>query len=344
MFSLGGFSPIEWYLSWIAIAYAAGVVFSRRYGLLAGATFFWIAFSGLRMFASPGVPFPHDEEIWNASFQGDAAASLASIALCLFAISVFETKNWIAVFNWLAVANAVTIFACKFFYIEPTGLLANPSMSGCLSAALLPLFFHRESRLNLLWMLLVHASVFVSAQSQPIGLFFVPIGLRLIQKRCWKTLGAAVIASFIVGVLIAGHDLFDSNGRMTVWKLAFPFWWKTANPFLGIGLGSFWHVGPWLTLHRFWQPFLWLHSDWLQVLFESGILGLALVTSLFCQAVYFAKNNTVLCISLLTYGAWAIANFPLHNPISALLGVFLMHESLGKAQAKKNILRPNFEE
>lgn len=340
MFSLEGFQPNLSYWIWIGFALLMSIRVARTYGWLSSVTFAWFSFSALRIFAAPISPYVHEEEIWNSSLSQASACAFIGVVLVCSCIQMFTVRAWIFIFNLVAILNSFLILGGLPFG-APYGLLFNASMSGCLNAVLFPLFFERDGKVPILSAIVIPLSVLATQKNQPIALLFFSLGVVLIKRRHWKELALAIAASFLTGLLLIGHMFGNSEGRTEVWTLAFNFFRDHANPFLGTGLGTFYYIGPWLTLKPFGQGFLWLHSDWLQIGFECGAIGLVLMALLFFRACYRSRGNLVLSTSLLTFGAFGIANFPLHNPISACLGAFLLHWALVKAPREKHTLRQN---
>lgn len=319
MFSVNGWPMDLAYWTWIALAGVVALHTWIKYGLPSGVLFGWTAFSALRIFAAPTSPYAGEEPIWNASFSLAAASSLAFIWIVL---SVAE-KIQLKLFKFVAIVNTLLLFMNE-------GLLANNSMSGCLSACLIP-FSPIAGTVGAL----------IARQSQPVALLFIVLGLRLIRRRRFFKLAVAIAASVVVGSLLSRHALFDPHGREQVWADAWSFFCAHDNPFLGAGLGAFYYIGPWLTVEKYHMGFVWLHSDWFQILFEEGIVGVIAAFIVFTQALYKSRRNEKLFAALFAYGAFGIANFPLHNPITALLGATLFVAALAKAPKEKRTLRQN---
>ena len=242
--------------------------------------------------------------------------SSASHSLLFFLMCVLCAENiGLELFPWIAVLNA----GVMFFYSKD-GMLLNASMSGCFQACILPLA-------TLPVQIILVASILYSGKNQPIALMFVALGLYQIRRRKWKSLVLAVMASCVCGKLLvhgSTASFLNSDGRTDVWRLAFDFFADQVNPFTGAGLGSFYVVGPELTMPVFHQPFLYLHSDWLQIGFEMGFLGLVTIGMLGFWTVYRVRKDEILFTSLMLFLCFGLANFPLHNPVSALFGAVLM--------------------
>lgn len=346
MFSISGYSADAWYYSWILITGLVSLFIYRIYGFISALTFAYVCYSGLRLFAVGTSPYANELEIWNASLSLSAAAALSGIGLSIIAVRAIGDSQWKNIWK---IASVLSAFQLIFGVLtnpatDANGFFANTSMGGCFLAAILPMFFDQDLEANVLLVLFLSFVILSTGKNQPIALFFLSITVFSIRKINFKAAFFAVISCFFVGWGLIGHKFFDPSGRVKVWIASMRFWKEHTNHFLGFGLGTYFYIGPKISLPLMGQSFLWLHSDWLQVVFENGYIGGALVFALFIEALWKSRKNNWLFTSLSVYGSWGIANFPLHNPISGLLGAFLLHSSLAKALKETHKLPPNYQE
>lgn len=275
--------------------------------------FSYVAFSALRVYALPWTPWVGEEPTWVIMFEHSAQASLIQVLLMVAAVFCLKPDTWIKLFQWIAVINAAWI--CTGWY----GVLLNDSMSGCFSAVLLPLLFinHRP-----LWQIgLVTASLFVAHQSLPLfcGFFLLfMLGLQT-GRYLWTILTPCIALG--VGFLALRSTLFDGRGRYNLWEMSMSWWVDHANGWIGTGSGSYHVIGPYLT-HELGSIFTFLHSDWLQILFEQGVIGVVLALILFLKVLLKARG--ALLFSAATCGIWMVANMPMRYPLSAFYLVVLI--------------------
>lgn len=243
------------------------------------------------------------------------------------------------------------------------GPLGNSSMAGCLIAVTYPfLNFGRAPLLNPAWawwrftwkcctLFLPVVAILLLGSSVPIGVFGVVL-CALILKRYYVVQGhlprwyewawTLVIGSTTLGVGYfylddAKQKFFDSSGRFLFASWLFELWGDLVSRWGGAGLNLTTNLLPKVqALHKdrmiehratgdtmdFW---LWLHSDWAQCLFELGVIGfcLYLILSVYCvkrswriPGGYFAAT--------LGFLAMMLFNYPMHLPIHAFLGAFLV--------------------
>lgn len=328
MFSASGWPLDLAYFTWLACALFASYVIGRRTTWAAGLLAFWTAYSALRIFAVPTSPYAYMTPEWNAGLSCGAASALALIALAFFVAKHLRPWAWQAL---AAINGAWLLFGGQ-------GVAGNDSMSGCFEACLLPLCFDDP----LLSMVAVGACL-AARKSQPIALLFVVATLMLLRRKRFKTTASAALAFFGVGTLICKHALFNSDGRTELWKISYDFFRDHANVWAGMGVGTFYEIGPFLTAAKNHGVFVTLHSDWLQQIFEQGIIGVVVAAIVFAQALFVVRKNERLFIALFCYGLFALANFPLHTPFTALFGAYLITLAFAKAQEEKSTHRRRFQ-
>jgi hypothetical protein len=79
--------------------------------------------------------------------------------------------------------------------------------------------------------------------------------------------------------------------------------------------------------------FLFAHCDWLQVLFEQGIIGFMFAVFLVLSAARAAAESHRYWIiaSLAAYSITCMGNSPMHFPVPAFFGSFLLAIAFGRS-------------
>lgn len=349
-----------WSAAWLealAMLGAASYALGKRLGFLPSLAFFFFSFSALRMFAAPEVPMgdlplalirPGDfllpfQSLLAQLLSASAAGAAAVAALTLLAAWTPSLASFLSFWRALARANGALCLYLTFFGSRVYGILYEGSMSGCFAVALLPCFFtgdepktpweHVKFGLSLG---LAAAPALLTRQSLPLGCllaFFAICALRLLSwKRATLFIGAsaALLAGF--GLLASRDAFFSSSGRFTMWPIFMQWWAANVDPWLGSGSGSFAVIGP--RLSRLAPVdmgyYVFIHSDWLQVLFEQGLVGLGILLSLYAWLLERSWRRFPCFLALALYGIFALANMPLHYPLSALYGAFLLRWTLSE--------------
>jgi hypothetical protein len=148
-------------------------------------------------------------------------------------------------------------------------------------------------------------------------------------KKMWPVLFAVPALLGAMGYFFLREELFNSNGRFWIWKVVFDYWDKLPKIYqtIGTGTGSFFIYGPTL-MHQVDpttnQSFFWMHNDWLQVLFENGMIGLALLIGIFIKLLCNTEENPKVFAMVCTYGFIGLTQMPLRQFLFQVLGVCLI--------------------
>ncbi len=288
-------------------------LFSLRYGAFSTYVFY-VGASAIRVFASPDSTWP---DAWQALLDSSAAQTFALFILIVEASARIPWKTFRTLAPWLVALDYLMIAAYPH-----AGILMTVTMSACFAAVLLP-FCNRY-----FW--LAHFAVcYWIGKNTPIACALAA-ALVLRPKLAWLALPAAAIAFY------HGHgEWHDVGGRLNAWRASTDFWLSRGHWLLGEGLGSFSVLGQEVTRHDKSGLFTWLHSDWLQGLFEGGILMILAMGFCYGRALYYCRNENSrqLQAALVCYGTWATVQMPLHFVLSALLVAVLVRRAYSYGEA-----------
>lgn len=243
---------------------------------------------------------------------GNLSALFCAVNIGMVFLEFFTSGHWCRVVN-----------SCG-------GSLSNPSMNSSLIVVTLPFLIDRTAG-YIRWaaIALSVAAVFLSKGSIGIGMLAVLGGLYAVREGYWKLLLAAPIP-IILGAVIWGQTLFDSSGRVHMWK--FFIGNMLNNPInyaFGTGYGTFGSFSSYLQrIHKvggndWW---MWLHNDWLEIFFTLGVVGLVLAVCVYLSALmrFYVRSEHPEAISLVLLGLMMGMNYPAHHPISALFAAWLV--------------------
>lgn len=147
-----------------------------------------------------------------------------------------------------------------------------------------------------------------SAAARAAAIKLTPVGLLGAALFLWRAL---TVPSFFYG-----------TDRFEMYKKTWDFFVDSDNHALGFGVGSFQLLG--IIIQGDTSSGLWmsLHSDWLQGLFEIGIIGMGLaiwvLIECFCRADY--KERMV----FVALSIFALFYFPLSIPLVQFLTIYLV--------------------
>lgn len=246
----------------------------------------------------------------------------------------------LSVIGYLGLANCVYVLArqaysMKLFDGRQSGFIDYVGINGSLIAVTWP-FLMEEVKGGIekvgLTAVFLGALWFTKA-TIPYGVFaVVACSYMLLKYR--RIFRAIPFALGIVGMAFyQGFRTESGLDRLTAYKTFLGFWAKHFSIWLGAGAGSFRVVSNYIQMETGYQVvqrsateigmgwWPWLHSDWLQTLFEFGIVGLVLLSLVyFTSLIRLLKRGEIACFSMfLGIGFTALCDYPLKYFVFELL-------------------------
>lgn len=302
------------------------------------------------------------------------AALLTLLLSTLTLISTHSLRLIIATLSWLSLLNSIFILNLFFeglpaqefgMILGKSGfLMKNASMDACFIALMIPFLYEQLGKLKLgmtapLFYLTPVFAILATEAAMPrimlAFLVFAFLGREIIERYTYildprekrKVFSFSLCAlTLTIGSLcvVTWNDLADSSGRGAMWRATYDYFEKNTNHWLGFGLGSFQIHAPIIQKvydldfkHGYkFGAMAWLHNDWGQVLFETGIIGLILITLLYLVALYRSYDHKRLFYSLLLLAIFTTANLPFHWAMSSLAGATLLMLPF-KLRVEKNV-------
>lgn len=270
---------------------------------------------------------------------------IAGLSLAVIADAFYVIYQWVAGYN------------------ENTrgGFLGYPGMNGCFMAMGLPLIMNLTPRfLRYILISAIVLAVSLSNSSVPFGVLAVVLGAWFfVSKIRYKKLIASVslVGALIGGYFVLGDTLLDDSSRLITYREYLKFWASdeyriqgthtiiASQPLqmiFGWGNGTFISYGPMIQRETgagmtFEQGMaigtvFWAHSDWLQLLFEQGIVGLMGVLIMYFLALKrsYRMTNKSVFVGLLAFAACALLDYPAHLAPTSILGMTLILFALRK--------------
>lgn len=146
-----------------------------------------------------------------------------------------------------------------------------------------------------------------------------------IVKRKWKTIVFTGALALVVPIELTHDIMWGSDSRIQAWKSFMSYWAKTPNRVaFGTGPGSFiWHG---LAASGFKSPvFMALHSDWLQIVFETGLIGFVLAVGVTTEAFLRVRKSKKLLAALFGAVTFGLTYHPLRFFPSALVTALIFY-------------------
>ena len=288
--------------------------------------------SGLTLFGStfgPYIDFPSG--MMRIAIEKNSAYTFIALLLSGLVLA-FLPRSFKRVVPEIMVLTLLTGSAWTWLSLdrvpyERGTLSGNASMHGCLLAGLLPYLFYcvRSIRLRVVFCAFVVGAIALLQAVVPIVVLAATLVAYLISHRRirlkWITLtGAIGLLACMIIPLFYNLDLLGvpDSGRFKVWFNVMRWWKSESSVWLGAGLGSGRSLFPYIqsvTQTTVTEFFLWLHSDWLQSLFELGLIGMSFALVAYFYVVLRAYGRPHLFATLISLSTTALFNYPLRLPL-----------------------------
>jgi hypothetical protein len=355
----------KWLSFHLVTSIAVTIYFWRKYHWSLGVTVFATMFSGSMAFANrwmySGLHVVEQIDIANIA----AKATLTFLLLIIIADKLKLKAIWSLINAYIVVC----FFHCRYVFYQlifkpeltltgSTGFLPNISMGPSMLAMLLPItvwrtldrtvsknmriFYGASAALFIILTYIEQSSISYAAivASQATLIFCV---LSIIFGF-WRS---ALVAGALVALMIPVGIIFDdewagflSISRFQFWPMYFNWWKENASLLFGTGTGTFRHIGPVIqTLKQkdVGEWWLWAHNDWLQILFEVGILGALASLSLFITCIVRAYRAYMfeLVAALVAMLVVMAGNYPLRLAEFATLVMLLLAGAMKLGPARR---------
>jgi hypothetical protein len=315
----------------------------RRVHWSAGLAFASTALSSMSVFGFPLNPYRNFDPVAQLSLQNEALESVFYFLVLVFAFSTTRGRHRLALMGgaaWFCLIDSLFVIGQAVAGFPPDhrgAFLGNHSLNACVIAMTYPLsdgkFFQwlvlmfpeswRASARTVLDQLRTWApivAVLLSQSSMGIGVLcisFAAAAIAAVRFRYAFFMSALIWALLLVPAYFfwGGPGLFHDSDRFSTWHLMMSWWWGNASHLFGTGQGTYFLLAPYIQTQAhyhegFWWT--WLHSDWLQVLFEQGIVGLVAYGAVFVSAATRAlrTRRPWLFAAICSAAATALGNFP----------------------------------
>jgi hypothetical protein len=345
-----------WHTKWaVALALASigiGWEVARRSTWSAGAAFTYTALSSLYVFAWRDTYVAGLGQLASTAMDAATAYTFAAFLVLAAAAAVTAGRPARQALGWACVADSALVVvqavAHGFRYGGQGGFFDEGPVNGTFIAVTFPFLFEvtrglppaaRNAAAGVAVAALC-ANAVLDQGSNVVGVGLVVFATAVVlrgsdrEDRWWRALFAFIMGAAGLAVfLVLNPNLFaGGSGRFVMYGHAMRFLLGQgpAHWLFGMGNGSFLLLGPEIQraagLGAPGQWFLWLHSDWLQLVFEMGAVGLAVYLWLAWDAVRAARDrgDWPLAAALLGFAASAVFQYPVHLPLFAFTGIALV--------------------
>ena len=302
----------------------------KVYGIL----WAYVLVYALYLFEFPSTPFGK----YNTTFQATTEQNFTEILimpLLFLSLKKNQINYLLDKFKWIIFIECVLIL---FGYSTYT-LLNTPSFDLAMIALYLPFAPLWLILLSLLTIVTHHGGTALSI----LGMQLFIILMKSKSKRIKTFIGFSSLAIFGLSYFLQRDPwgevvpLFHASERLAVYQKYMTFWWeKPRQIILGFGPGSFMWLS--MLIDNFKAPiYFHMHSDWLQCLFELGVLGFLLIIIFYLQLVKKVFFFFLLLPAILGVGLFAATYHPFRFFPSAFLCGLIIVKILRRNQNAANM-------
>lgn len=249
--------------------------------------------------------------------QHQSLRSLCALFAFIFFIHLKPRLLWI---KTLLVVSALIVILSILFSTDSTTytpVMSNPSMAATFCVLALLTYDIRMWPLCVIPIYFTHSAC--AAASLSVAMAFSRSYTRII----------GIIAS-ISGILYLFIHPKEWNGRIEAYALSLDYFktLKFSDQAFGLGFGTtpVWLPALQLRASGWTQAnvFTWMHSDWIQILMELGILGLVLCVLVAISALWKSRFNVTTRCAIAAFITAMAINMPIHWPMTAIVGWILL--------------------
>lgn len=348
------YNHAQWFLGIVPISFIIAHYLYKKLSFILALFFFYTSLCVA--WASSYLGEFHDlDEINRISVSMVASAGFLPVVLIGLGVLLLKKESLRTIEKYLpyyATLNSIYVLLGPILGINFnggslgfSGFIDVSGMNSCLIAVtILPIIpiLLRNLKEPLMWFVIAInlTAIFISRGSIAYGVLAVgSLGYFIRSKKIhWALL--AIVASLSIGLIAEGRELFDSAGRLEAYKIFTGAWWNSRYFWDGFGVGTFQMLGqaiqrrtgfmmrtdgtPWM--------WLWMHNDWLETLFQQGIIGFSLIVALALEVffrLYKSDNKEMLSVAL-GLASCAIFDYPSRCYQTAFLIIFTIIYSLKK--------------
>lgn len=316
------------------IAGALSYTVSWQTSKLAGVTILYFVCSALYLTFSPWSTWGELQFRVDTSSAQAALEWAGAVGICVLLFKQGQK----AFYELIEAVMFLNNFAVLIFGF---GIFNAYSVDSTMAAITFPIVLYniinrkKTKRITVYSVIAITLPVIVSIKTGGTSFFYIFLAEFLVFSILRKEYRIAVIGAVILaltGFARLGEQAYFTNtsGRFETWKKTMVWWVDNVNWFVGSGTGSFWWLGSAIQDKKT-GLLAFMHNDWLQILFEQGIIGLALMAALFVQAFRRTKKLH-LRVTLAGISVAMLAQYPLRMMLGLVFVLFILFDSLEKEE------------
>lgn len=350
---IGNYWSSHWYTKYCIMMWIFSLGISALVARRSSWFFFpiiaWGLCSGIYMFAWSFGPYhqPGMDKVLSLAIEKNSAYTFISFLAACLTLAFLPTKYMkyvkesivlllilsavATVLGTVPVGNIWQTMDIMQDAYKRGGFSGNASMNGCLIACLIPFGVEilPDNKWGIAVIFLSIAGILLTETMVPVGTLavvalafaFASGWLRFLDLKMVFFFSCAVLALLWFGRDEIPNHIITGDGRFRIWGIAIDFWRRYAHWSVGMGFGSARTLMPVIQSIQGrvgGEFYLWFHSDWLQTLWELGIVGLVSAFIAWIELAFLSLGRPYLFASFMGFTACAVFNYPLRLPLHGL--------------------------
>jgi hypothetical protein len=247
--------------------------------------------------------------VYSQASQASGARFVVCLALVPLAVKLFP--RFLSVFAlWIITLDAL------WAATSMQGLFIGTTQSTLVAAIFFPLLV--QDKVLRFGAPFVLASIIYTQGMASYGVLLVHAFFFLFTTRFYSLALGVPLAGLAALTFWFPKEQFLAGDRINnIWAPAFHFWYAKCNWWVGTGPMSYEWLSP-----LFGAPRMWMHSDWLQIFFETGAVGLACSILLFMYAMWEVRCFPILLGILVSLGVGMAVYSPMQFFVVWVLAIW----------------------
>lgn len=318
------------------------IFIAKQTDAFVGIAAFYSMFSAILLFSNP-----HD--IWGeleGGIDGSSASTLVHLVLLAAIFSNLKEKLFTFLLRSILI---ITLADCVLVLWNGWGIFNASSADTAMIAMTFPLFFLREFKdwIGTFWkpslLLPLVTIVFIRGSTACFILAFEAAAfLVLTRRRKYILISTPIIIGF--DYWKRGIGFIRLGERATEWGRFLSWWWTNANIWVGTGSGSFEWLGPSIQGPERAEKgfYIMAHNDYVQVLFEQGIIGGALIGAVWIMTLWKLRARPIYFAAAIGGSVCMFTQYPLHFFLSQLTLGLLVFRARDKRESDPKTIISRF--